>query len=223
MCRRSLSIVLQTCLSDRLTPNCSAEVMHLKRPLRKACCTLSICCLSLVSQPVAATLNSSGSGATGQAATAPSQAPNGSINSAEQDCEVTVLSLLGWQNVYDPGGYSINGILPSNCSLSTWESLGCLHSLVNLTLTGNLPSLPSSWAQNGSFPTLQSIDFGASNLVGTLPADWGQSTAFPKLTLLNLTATQLSGTLPEAWAQPNAFSKLAQLQLAVVNISGAAR
>ena len=52
------------------------------------------------------------------------------------DCELNTLGLLGWQQVYNPQGYTINTQLPSNCSSATWQALGCLRNLTKLTLTG---------------------------------------------------------------------------------------
>ena len=151
-------------------------------------------------------------------ATSSSDAPADSAS--EPDCEHKVLQLLGWQQAYDPTGYSINAELPSNCSLQTWQSLGCLKSLTNLTLTGRLFNLPDAWATNGSFPALQAVNLSTAQLRGPLPDTWGQGAAFPQLRLLNLSTTELSGTLPAAWAQTGAFSQLVELHLDATNISG---
>ena len=139
---------------------------------------------------------------------------------ALQDCELDVLDLLGWQQAYDPAGYNLVTPLPLNCTLETWQAMGCLKSLVNLTLTGQLPDLPDSWAANGSFPTLQSMNFSGSSVAGSLPSVWAVDTAFPELQILNLSLTSLSGTLPTDWGQSNAFPKLVELHLASVNITG---
>ena len=136
------------------------------------------------------------------------------------DCEHKVLQLLGWQQAYNPNGYSINAELPPNCSLQTWQSLGCLKSLTNLTLTGSLFNLPDAWATNGSFLTLQAVNLSTAQLGGPLPDTWGQGAAFPQLRLLKLSTTELSGTLPAAWAQTGAFSQLVELHLDATNISG---
>ena len=149
---------------------------------------------------------------------APAAAP--STSSPVHTCELEVLTLLGWQHAYDPAGYSIEAVLPTNCSSQTWQSLGCLGHLINLTLTGSLPDLPDSWAANGSFPALQTMNFSNTDLVGTLPEVWAQSTAFPQLQLLNLTMTGLSGTLPAAWGQAGAFAHLLELHVADTNTSG---
>ena len=113
-------------------------------------------------------------------------------------CELQVLQLLGWQQAYSASGYAIVAEWPSNCSASTWQALGCLQSLVNLTLTGSLPTLPDTWADNGSFPALQIMNFTgpAGNIAGSLPSSWAAPTAFPELQVLNLSTTQISGTLP---------------------------
>ena len=73
------------------------------------------------------------------------------------DCELHILNLLGWQQVYDPKGYTLAEEMPSNCSMSTWQSLGCLKALQNLTLTGSLLDLPDSWADTESFPALETL------------------------------------------------------------------
>ncbi len=136
-----------------------------------------------------------------------------------KDCEQDVLGLLGWQQMYDPAGYTIQAVLPLNCSTETWQAMGCLKSLVNLTLTGHLPDLPDSWAGNGSFPVLQTMNFSSSSVAGSLPSIWAVDTAFPKLRVLNLSSTQLFGTLPTEWGQSHAFPKLVKLDLGGVNVT----
>lgn len=103
----------------------------------------------------------------------PAAAP---VTSIPTVCELQVLTLLGWQHAYNPAGYAIYSELPANCSSSTWQSLGCLVSLTNLTLTGSLPALPDSWS-NGSFPALQVLNLSSSRIAGTLPASWGEPSA----------------------------------------------
>jgi len=141
---------------------------------------------------------------------------------SSSNCELQVLQLLGWQQAYNAAGYAIVAEWPSNCSASTWRALGCLQSLVNLTLTGSLPDLPDSWAGNGSFPALQIMNFTgpAGNIAGSLPSSWAAPTAFPELQVLNLSTTQLSGTLPPEWGQPGALSALSELHLAGANLTG---
>jgi len=78
------------------------------------------------------------------------------------DCEHRLLQLLGWEQAYNSSGYSIFAELPLNCSLQTWQSLGCLKSLRNLTLTGSLFNLPDAWATNGSFPALHAVNFSTA-------------------------------------------------------------
>ncbi len=146
-----------------------------------------------------------------------------SPSASEPDCEHKVLQLLGWEHAYNPSGHSINAELPSNCSLQTWQSLRCLNSLRNLSLTGSLFNLPDAWATNGSFPTLQAVNFSTAQLRGPLPDTWGQGAAFWQLRLLNLSQIDLSGTLPAAWAQTGAFSQLEELQLDATPISGIAQ
>ncbi len=114
----------------------------------------------------------------------------------------------------------MNAELPPNCSLQTWQSLNCLKKLTILTLTGSLFNLPDAWATNGSFPTLQAVNFSSAQLRGPLPDAWAQGSAFPQLRLLNLSKTELSGTLPAAWAQTGAFSQLVELHLGATNLSG---
>ena len=63
-------------------------------------------------------------------AAAESTAPVSPPVVAEGSCELDVLTALGWQQAYNPGGYSIQAELPINCTLDTWQSLGCVYSLV---------------------------------------------------------------------------------------------
>ena len=141
---------------------------------------------------------------------------------ASNSCELHVLELLGWQQAFNASGYVIDAELPSNCSASTWQALGCLQSVVSLTLTGTLPSLPDAWAANESFPYLQVLNFSgpAASLAGQLPSSWADSTAFPNLQILDLSTTQLSGTLPATWGQMGAMPALSELYLAGTNITG---
>ena len=138
----------------------------------------------------------------------------------QPDCEHQILESLGWQSFYNSTGYSISTTLPSNLSLETWQSLRCLQSLTNLTLTGNIPNLPDTWASNGSFPVLQSINFSTAVLTSTLPSSWSSQAAFPQLRTLNFSATQLSGSLPESWAAPDALPMLTELYLHQTDITG---
>ena len=133
------------------------------------------------------------------------------------DCEMQVLTTLGWQQAYHPKGYSITTHLPPNCSLDTWQLLGCLEGLTSLTLTGKLPDLPDSWASNGSFPALQNMTCISSELAGTLPSIWAEAAAFPQLRSMIFIDTWLSGTLPAEWGQQGAFSRLNHLQLENAN------
>ena len=103
------------------------------------------------------------------------------LTNSSATCELEVLTQLGWQQVYNPNGYSIKASLPINCSTYIWESLGCLTSLTNLTLTGILPSLSDSWGTNNSFSSLQALDLSMAQLNGTLPASWGSPSSFPML------------------------------------------
>ena len=148
----------------------------------------------------------------------PAPAPESVL--AVKDCEQDVLGLLGWQQMYDPAGYTIHAALPLNCSTETWQAMGCLESLVNLTLTGQLPDLPDSWAVSGSFPALQTMNFSSSSLAGSLPSISATDTAFPELRVSNLSLTPLSGILPTEWGQSNAFLKLVKLELSGVNVTG---
>lgn len=141
-------------------------------------------------------------------------------NASVEDCELSTLQTLGWQQAYNPSGYSIDTNLPSNCSLDTWQSLGCLQSLTNLTLTGSLLSLPNSWARDGSFPALQTLNFSLSGLTGSLPDSWAQASAFPALQTMNFSVTSLTGTLPTSWAGSSAFPNLTALYLQQTNITG---
>lgn len=135
-------------------------------------------------------------------------------------CELEVLNTLGWLKEYNPSGYSINTQLPANLTAESWQSLGCLQSLTNLTLTGSMPNLPDAWGNSNSFPRLQSLTLAASGLAGSLPVSWHQPTAFSNLRTLNLSFTQLSGTLPASWAQPHAFPALLELDLSATALHG---
>ncbi len=136
------------------------------------------------------------------------------------DCEHDTLNLLGWQQAYNPHGYTINSQLPSNCSLATWQALGCLKTLTNLTLTGSLPDLPDAWSANDSFPALQAMNFSTASLAGTLPSSWALDMAFPQLETIDFSMTQLSGQLPATWGQRGAFQQLQVLHLSQVSIAG---
>lgn len=139
---------------------------------------------------------------------------------SEASCELQLLNDLGWQQAYNPSGYSINAQAPANLAVDSWQSLGCLQSLTNLTLTGSMPDLPDAWGANSSFPRLQSLTLATSGLAGSLPVSWYQPTAFPNLKILNLSFTQLSGTLPASWAQADAFPALEGLDLSATSIQG---
>ena len=92
--------------------------------------------------------------------------------------ELDLLNTLGWHQFYDPNGYVVSASLPSNCSLATWTSLGSLHTVTNLTLTGSLPYLPDSWASNSSFPSLLAMNFSVTDLGGSLPSSWPAAQLF---------------------------------------------
>lgn len=136
------------------------------------------------------------------------------------DCELTTLAALGWQKAYSPDGYSITASLPHNLTFRTWQSLGCLSGLVNLTLAQQVPGLPDAWAGNSSFASLQTLNFSGTSLSGTLPAAWAQAGVFPQLKSLIFSETLLSGTLPPEWGQDTAFQSLTELHLAFVSITG---
>ena len=135
-------------------------------------------------------------------------------------CEVGVLTRLGWEQAYNPAGYSVQAELPSNCSLGTWRSLGCLASLTSLTLYGSLPDWPDSWAATGSFPALRALYLVDAELAGSLPDSWAEPSGFPVLQVLNLTGTQLAGCLPASWGRPGAFGKLTELYVQDAPITG---
>lgn len=146
--------------------------------------------------------------------------PTGSNQGLLSGCnETDILRSLGWYEAYKPEGYSLRTTLPHNCSAATWQLLGCLSSLVNLTLTGSLPHWPDQWGARGSFSRLQVLKFTATKLAGSLPGSWAQPTAFPQLKVLNFSNTQLSGTLPAEWGHAGAFQHLAELHLASVDIT----
>lgn len=193
--------------------------MRLEQRILTLCCLLSAYSLAGTGQSSAAAPSTRGDPKQVSQATAEQEQLNQN-NAIANAFEHQLLTQLGWQDVYDPSGYSIDGTLPSSCSVSTWEALGGLHAVVNLTLTGNLPDLPNCWADDGAFPALQSIVFATANLTGTLPAIWGQSPAFTALKVLNLSATHLSGTLPAAWGDSGAFPALEQLLLWGTNLIG---
>ena len=159
--------------------------------------SVSLCSIACCAFP--STSNSS-SRATPPSAVTPALAPALSPASGPlaSDCEHNTLGLLGWQQAYTPHGYTINTQLPSNSSIVTWQALGCLKTLTNLTLTGSLPDLPDAGGANDSFPALQAMNFSSANLAGTLPGSWGLDTAFPQLQTLDFSMTQLSGQLPSS-------------------------
>ena len=135
---------------------------------------------------------------------------------ASSGCELDV----GWQQAFNPNGYSITAALPLNCSSVTWQCLGCLNTLTNLTLTGSLPDLPGSWAANNSFAALQIINISSASLAGSLPCSWASPLAFPSLKVLSFSVTQLSGTLPLDWGQRDSFVELEELHLGMTGITG---
>ena len=139
---------------------------------------------------------------------------------ASSSCELNVLTTLGWQQPFNPNGYSITAALPLNCSSITWQTLGCLNTLTSLTLTGSLPDLPDSWAANNSFAALQVINISSASLAGSLPNSWASPLAFPSLKVLNVSVTQLSGTLPPDWGQRGSFAELEELHLGMTDITG---
>ena len=112
-------------------------------------------------------------------------------------CEMRVLSTLGRQQAYSSNGYSVDALLPANCTTDIWQSLGCLQSLTNLTLRGNLShlQLPGSWAAAGGFPALVSLNLSATALAGSLPSSWAGPHAFSQLRVLSLVSTQVTGDL----------------------------
>ena len=178
---------------DSSGSNDDAGLMRLGRYIWTLCSLLSACSLTATGQSSSAAPSvQNDPKQVSPAATAEGQADGSSQTVTAR--ELQLLSLLGWEGLYEPSGYSINSILPSNCSQSTWQALGSLHSLVNLTLTGSLPDLPTSWAGTQAFPALQSVVLAASNLSGTLPAEWSQSPALAALRVLNLSATHISGS-----------------------------
>ncbi len=61
---------------------------------------------------------------------------------------------LGKQEAYISTGYGLSIVWQPDYNIY-WNSLGCLDSLVSLNISGTLPNLPTTWAENGSFPLLQ--------------------------------------------------------------------
>lgn len=96
------------------------------------------------------------------------QGPDGlqTFNSSQSRCELDVLDTLGWQHAYNPAGYAISTELPANCTAEIWQSLGCLASLTDLALTGNLLALPDSWATIDAFPSLSILTLSSTTLTG---------------------------------------------------------
>ena len=191
------------------------------RRLPAAQILLSVSLYSIASCAFPSTSDST-QGAAAPSAVTPAQAPalppaSGPLAS---HCEHNTLRLLGWQQAYSPHGYSINTQLPSNCSLATWQALGCLKTLTNLTLTGSLPDLPDAWGANDSFHAVQAMNFSSASLVGTLPSSWALDMAFPQLQTIDFSMTQLSGQLPSTWGKRGAFQQLQALHLSQVNIAG---
>ena len=157
----------------------------------------ALCCLSSICPHLIACQAAASEGNTSDAviATASPQEAPAQQDATAQASELSLLSLLGWQDAFDPDGYSIKAELPANCTSTTWQALGLLHSLVNLTLTSNLPDLPSSWGHDNSFTALQSMTLVSANLTGTLPDSWAERTAFPCLRQLRLAQTNISGQI----------------------------
>lgn len=239
LCRKSF------CLATRLSVICAAcstslarYMQHSKFAMSCVCrqrvmttgrfhrldalCLLCICMKALAYVATAATPSSN---VTSAQNISPSDiasmiAPAPSPGSALPSCEIGVLTNLGWQQAFNQAGYAINAELPSNCSLSTWQSLSCLQHLTNLTLIGSLPDLPDSWGANDSFPALQALNVSTASLAGPLPSSWAQGTAFAALLTMNLSMTQLSGTLPTTWSQSSAFPSLTEIYLHQTNIRG---
>ncbi len=182
-------------------------------------CVLLLVCVRTVST-TAANPQHSTTGNENSKFTDLAPAPAFFVQSFVTDCELHVLNLLGWQQLHNPKGYNLAEEMPSNCSMRTWQSLGCLKALKKLTLTGSLLDLPDSWANTESFPALETLILSSAALGGSLPSSWGQPSAFPKLKSMHLEQTQLTGTLPSAWAQPGAFSRLEDLNLSYTLLSG---
>ena len=176
-------------------------------------CKFLVCVVSVCSQPVSCN-------ATALRSSLLSPAVGGSEQSLYGCNELDVLTSLGWQKAYHKGGYALNTRLPPNCSLATWQSLSCLSTVVNLTLTGSLPQLPDQWGLNGSFSSLYFLVVTDAHLTGSLPASWSNPAAFPQLQGLNFSSTQLSGSLPTEWAKADAFHNLAQLHIDAAKITG---
>ncbi len=88
-------------------------------------------------------------------ADAPASAPAVSLGAAP-DCELSILARLGQNQAYNASGYTINTELPANFTADAWQSLGCLSSLTSINLTGSMPDLPESWADNGNFQDVAS-------------------------------------------------------------------
>ena len=173
---------------------------------------LSIQQHSAVAAPAPATFNTS--------AVQPVNSNNTtSIPTTPVQTEQEVLQRLGWQRFYTSAEYSITTVLPANCTSGTWQSLGGLASLTRLTLTGQLPDLPDTWAANGSFLSLQHLNLSNSQLAGTQPLSWGQPGAWSNLSQLLLDYTAISGSLPSSWGAPSAFPKVSFLGLGLTGDS----
>ena len=67
-------------------------------------------------------------------------------------------------------------------------------------------------------------------LTGTLPVSWGNNLSFPSLTKMQLGSepfvkhlyvSAVGGTLPSQWASPGAFHKLSRLTILEYRLTGA--
>ncbi|GAB4815748.1 hypothetical protein N2152v2_002794 [Parachlorella kessleri] len=120
---------------------------------------------------------------------------------------------LNWQ--CDACGVRVAGTLP--------DDIGRVASLTTLNLQGNAfqGTLPASWGEQDTWPSLEVLFLNDNNLTGTLPPSWGGPSSFPKLAQLRLDQNWLQGTLPTNWGfYQTSMAALATLRLGDNELTG---
>lgn len=80
-----------------------------------------------------------------------------------------------------------------HCNAITYRLSGSLLHHAALLDAG---TLPTSWADNGSFPALTALGIeGGTKMSGILPPEWGSPAAFQQLQYLYIVACTVTGTL----------------------------
>ncbi|PRW60140.1 Serine threonine- kinase CTR1 [Chlorella sorokiniana] len=106
----------------------------------------------------------------------------------------------------------------------SWANNGSFPQLDSLTLSNNWlnGTLPDSWGAPGAFAQLDTLTISnqGSQFTGTLPESWASLGAFPSLKLLDLSYSYVNGTLPDSWSSGEGFPQLANLDLSGVRLWG---